>query len=432
MRKETIILEKNLLQQVHESNTDLALKVMERKNAATNEPPLKKLCEEILSLLWDTQKQYTTVEKVLSDLANIKLQQLEQKHNTTYETSVREELRSCIFNKLAYRYLGNQSADTYYEKMEVLNSFLDERISETYSWHAHTGACKKCKQFSDSVYEKKHLPQRPHPNCRCKIYPVSKLLLNHPGYLALPATGTENQLQIDWDGIHILLDIAGLFPGMGAIPDGLNAIIYLLKGDLYNGILSAMAMIPFSGYLATGKKLGARIGKLSANLAKVDDAPKLIHKIKSVSKSSSKEIFESTLRGKTYRIPEISMTKVNYHVREYQELFSMRIEFNNKKRKSFLQMLSNETEKLAKAGFTADDIARLEKGKVPYHWQVHHKMPLADSGTNEVNNLVLIQNEPYHKLITNYQKKVTQNFKKGQSYRISWPDISGDIFPPIH
>lgn len=432
MRKETIILEKNLLQQVHKNNTDLALKVLERKNAASNEPPLKKLCEEMLSLLWDTQKQYTTVEEVLSDLASIKLQQLEQKHNTIYETFVREELHSSISNKLAYRYLGDQSADEYYEKMEVLNSFLDERMSEAYSWHTNAGACKKCKQLSNRVYPKKHLPQRPHPNCRCKIYPTSKLLLNHPEYLALPATGTQNQLQIDLDGIHILLDIAGLFPGMGAIPDGLNAIIYLLEGDLYNGILSAMAMIPFSGYLATGKKLSARIGKISANLAKADDVPKLIHKIKGLSKSSSKEIFESTLRGKTYRIREISMTKVNYQVRGYQELFSMRIEFNNKKRKSFLQTLSNDTEKLTKAGFTAEDIARLEKGKVPKNWQIHHKMPLADSGTNEANNLVLIQNEPYHKLITNYQKKVTKNFQKGQNYRISWPDISGDIFPPIH
>ena len=37
-----------------------------------------------------------------------------------------------------------------------------------------------------------------------------------------------------------------------------------------------------------------------------------------------------------------------------------------------------------------------EYGLVPDGWQVHHKIPLDQGGTNDVENLVLIKNDPYH------------------------------------
>lgn len=36
-------------------------------------------------------------------------------------------------------------------------------------------------------------------------------------------------------GVHIVLDVAGLIPGIGEIADGLNAAIYILEGDKANG-----------------------------------------------------------------------------------------------------------------------------------------------------------------------------------------------------
>lgn len=44
------------------------------------------------------------------------------------------------------------------------------------------------------------------------------------------------------------LDIAGLIPGFGEVADGLNAAIYLARGDYGNASLSAASMIPFVGW----------------------------------------------------------------------------------------------------------------------------------------------------------------------------------------
>lgn len=69
-------------------------------------------------------------------------------------------------------------------------------------------------------------------------------------------------------GVHNVLDVAGLIPGIGEIADGLNAAIYILEGDKANAAFSAAAMIPFAGWGATGvkfaKKLDSGIRQASA------------------------------------------------------------------------------------------------------------------------------------------------------------------------
>lgn len=72
------------------------------------------------------------------------------------------------------------------------------------------------------------------------------------------------------------------------------------------------------------------------------------------------------------------------------------------------------------------------KGRVPDGWQVHHKLPLDDSGTNSLDNLVLVQNEPYHKVITNYQNSVTKQLQVGDELMVQWPMFDGNIYPPNH
>ncbi|WP_338876740.1 hypothetical protein WBJ53_13885 [Spirosoma sp. SC4-14] len=54
--------------------------------------------------------------------------------------------------------------------------------------------------------------------------------------------------------VHFVLDVAGLVPGAGELPDAINGGIYLLEGDKINAGLSLAATIPFSGWLATGGK----------------------------------------------------------------------------------------------------------------------------------------------------------------------------------
>lgn len=106
-------------------------------------------------------------------------------------------------------------------------------------------------------------------------------------------------------------------------------------------------------------------------------------------------------------------------------------EFNRNVKKQFLQKLSENTEELKAAGFSEDEIDGMKcDGEVPDGWQVHHKIPLDDGGTNDFENLVLIKNEPYHKVITNYQNSFAKTMNIGETKEIEWPIPDGKIYPP--
>lgn len=60
------------------------------------------------------------------------------------------------------------------------------------------------------------------------------------------------------DIVHGALDLAGFIPVLGAIPDGINAGIYVVEGDWANAGLSAVAMVPAWG---DGVKLVSMAGK---------------------------------------------------------------------------------------------------------------------------------------------------------------------------
>ncbi len=63
------------------------------------------------------------------------------------------------------------------------------------------------------------------------------------------------------DGLQTLLDIAGLFPGIGEFFDLGNAGIYALRGDSLNAGLSLGSAIPFAGWGASAAKLGNKAVK---------------------------------------------------------------------------------------------------------------------------------------------------------------------------
>jgi hypothetical protein len=86
---------------------------------------------------------------------------------------------------------------------------------------------------------------------------------------------------------------------------------------------------------------------------------------------------------------------------------------------------------LRNSGINEVGISRMQEGKLPNRdWQVHHIKPLDDGGTNNFNNLTLIKNDPYHKVLTNYQNSVTRGMKPGESLKLDWPMIDVDIYPP--
>lgn len=61
-----------------------------------------------------------------------------------------------------------------------------------------------------------------------------------------------------------------------------------------------------------------------------------------------------------------------------------------------------------------------------------YKIPLDGGGTNDFSNMVLIQNEPYHKVLTNYQNSVMKDMNEGDIIVVAWPQPNGNIYPITH
>ncbi|NHB57510.1 DUF4150 domain-containing protein, partial [Acinetobacter sp. 194] len=80
------------------------------------------------------------------------------------------------------------------------------------------------------------------------------------------------------DVLQVGLDIVGLIPGIGEIADGINAVIYLARGDYVNAALSGAAMIPFAGWAATGAKAANKTIKATKAGAKAAEAAAKIKK----------------------------------------------------------------------------------------------------------------------------------------------------------
>lgn len=72
---------------------------------------------------------------------------------------------------------------------------------------------------------------------------------------------TKEQLQFV-DGIQFGLDLAGLIPGIGEIADGVNGVIYTVRGDKLNASLSFAAMIPVAGWGSTAAKFANKGSQL--------------------------------------------------------------------------------------------------------------------------------------------------------------------------
>ncbi|HBW51074.1 MAG TPA: WXG100 family type VII secretion target [Herpetosiphon sp.] len=75
--------------------------------------------------------------------------------------------------------------------------------------------------------------------------------------------------------VHEVLDWAGFIPGLGAVPDAINAGLYAIEGDWGNAALSGAAAIPIIGDIAKGVDKAADVAKV---VDKVSDASRAIDK----------------------------------------------------------------------------------------------------------------------------------------------------------
>lgn len=124
------------------------------------------------------------------------------------------------------------------------------------------------------------------------------------------------------------------------------------------------------------------------------------------------------IRGESKFLHSLEVKEINYVKRESAEAALMRKEFNNVVRKSFLHQMASSSE--AAAVFNSSDILKMRQGAVPDGWNVHHKLPLDDSGDNSFDNLALIENEPFHKVLTGMQRQATKGMVPGESRIIPW------------
>ncbi|MGE7602601.1 T7SS effector LXG polymorphic toxin [Peribacillus sp. NPDC097675] len=145
------------------------------------------------------------------------------------------------------------------------------------------------------------------------------------------------------------------------------------------------------------------------------------------------DYFIGTLKGEKIHLKGVKIEKIIYTKRLPEETAKLRKEFNSSVRKNFLKEFVNDpvrVEYLIKAGLDEGDIDRMKDGLNPKGWQVHHNLPLDDGGTNDITNLVLINNDPYHKAVTNEQNSLTRGLAPKQSKTINWPMFEDDVYPP--
>lgn len=123
------------------------------------------------------------------------------------------------------------------------------------------------------------------------------------------------------------------------------------------------------------------------------------------------------LRGELRELPGVGTERFQYKKRSRAEVGLLRRVFNNKEKSKFLKFLSSTPEGVAslkRAGLSDADIAVVQKGRLPNtDWQVHHNKPLDDGGLNDFGNLVLIRQEPYHKVHYECATNVSRAFEGG-------------------
>lgn len=200
----------------------------------------------------------------------------------------------------------------------------------------------------------------------------------------------------------------------------------LAAGGVYNGNVE--------GFRKTAEQLGGDAVKgydqvLNEQTAGTAIAAASILLAKRPNSESFGEVYNylGKVRGETKLLNNIEVKEINYIKHDPSETMLLRKEFNNTVRKKFLNQLSNSSD--AANVFEPSDLFKMSKGTVPDGWEVHHKLPLDDGGTNAFDNLSLIEKEPFHKVLTNMQRTSTRGMLPGDSKVTPWVMPTGSIYP---
>ena len=289
------------------------------------------------------------------------------------------------------------------------------------------------------------------------------------------AGGSFDMVALGLDLTQMTLDVVGIFDQSG-ISDGANALISAGRGDWIGAGLSVLAAVPVFGALATAGKLGkwaetiakaieaaasspAARAALEPALRRIHDALKsapdavlralpdnirqtidgIRTKLDDFFGAGARQAdevpsYRATLRGQEIVLDGVRATPVNYVKRDRVSYDALRRAFDNGARADFVRSLTSTPEQVAalrRAGLDDVAIARLADGRIPQGWQVHHKLPLDDGGTNAFENLVLIRNDPYHLALTNAQRDLVGDLPVGGSRQVDFPIPDGSIYPAL-
>lgn len=200
----------------------------------------------------------------------------------------------------------------------------------------------------------------------------------------------------------------------------------LAAGGVYNGNIE--------GFRKTAEQLGGEAVQgydqvLNEKTAGIAIAAASILLAKRPNSESFEEVYSylGKVRGETKLLNNIEVKEINYVKRDPSETMFLRKEFNNTVRKKFLNQLSNSSD--AANVFEPSDLFKMSKGTAPDGWEVHHKLSLDDGGTNAIDNLSLIEKEPFHKVLTNMQRTSTRGMLPGESTVTPWVMPTGSIYP---
>ena len=127
-------------------------------------------------------------------------------------------------------------------------------------------------------------------------------------------------------------------------------------------------------------------------------------------------------------LPGIPDVRFHYVRRDKPEHHRLREVFDHHVREAFRRHLAADCrEELIAGGLTEPQISRLADGLSVEGYNVHHKHPLDDSGTNDFSNLVLMDLDSHKELHLRVDPQIGR-LERGQQATIRMPVPAGSVY----
>lgn len=222
-------------------------------------------------------EHFSCLDDVAAALAADKLEALLPKLNSFNEVLLEYWLEETE-EKLLCDFFDVSLPERERRSRKAIEEILSDPTSNKVIWVAKSSApCKECQKRDQRVFsiDDPEAVCPLHYDCHCDLMNAAR----YAGYISGVGRFQQGNFEVFLDGIQFILDLAGLIPGVGEIFDGINAVIYIARGDYVNAALSTAAMIPVAGWAATGAKFVGKVAKVIKVADKAADAAKIAEKV---------------------------------------------------------------------------------------------------------------------------------------------------------